>query len=45
MFEVNKLASSKDVDKQIIQSDGVSTLAHGHKDAASDISQWFELGR
>ena len=28
--EVNKIALSRDDDKRIIQSDGVSTLAHGH---------------
>ena len=33
--EVNKLALSKDNDKQVIQSDGVSTLAHGYDNAAS----------
>ena len=33
MVEVNKLALSRDDNKQVIQSDGVSTLAHRHNDA------------
>ena len=33
--EVNKLASSRDDDKQVIQSDGMSTLAHGYKEASA----------
>ena len=35
--EVNKLALSRNNDKQVIQIDGVSTLAHGHKSLALDI--------
>ena len=35
MVEVNKLALSRNNDKGVIQSDGVSTLAYGHKDVAS----------
>ena len=51
--EVNKLALSRNDDKQVIQSDGVSTLAHGHKNVtnnepkslASDILQWSGFGK
>ena len=35
MAEVNKLALSREDNKRVIQSDDVSTLAHGHKDVAS----------
>ena len=31
--EMNKVALSRDDDKQIVQSDGMSTLAYGHKDS------------
>ena len=31
--KVNKVALSRDDNKRIIQSDGMSTLAHGHKDS------------
>ena len=34
MIKVNKLALSRDDDKQVIQRDGVSALAHRHRDAA-----------
>ena len=36
--EVNKLALSRNDDKRVIQSDDVSTLAHGHKDAPKNIA-------
>ena len=57
MVKVNKLALRRDDDKRAIQSDGVSTLAHGHKNAlktitnnepknlASDILQWSGFGK
>ena len=32
MVQVNKVALNRDDNKQVIQSDGVSTLAHRHKD-------------
>ena len=32
IIEENKLVLSRDYDKRVIQSDSVSTLAHGHKD-------------
>ena len=38
--EVNKLALSRDDKKRVVQSDGVSTLAHGLKDVALDVSEW-----
>ena len=37
MVEVNKLAFSRDDNKLVIQSDGVSTLAHGHKNVPKDV--------
>ena len=38
MVEVNKLALSRDDDKQVIQSNGVSMLAYGHKEvSATDV--------
>ena len=36
--EVNKLALSRNNDKQVVQSDGVRMLAHGHKNAPKDIA-------
>ena len=36
--EVNKLALSRNNDKQVVQSDGVSALAHGHKNTPNDIA-------
>ena len=36
-IKVNKLALSRKDDKQVVQSDGISTLAYGHKNLASDI--------
>ena len=47
-IEVNKLALSRD--NKVIQSDGVSTLAHEHHHRHKDVAsyngtlQWFELG-
>ena len=35
MVEVNKLALSRDDDKRVIQSDGGSLLAYGHKEASA----------
>ena len=55
--EVNKLALSRNDDKQVIQSNGVSTVAHRHyhghsntsnnepKNLASDILQWSGFGK
>ena len=55
--KVNKLALSRNNDKQVVQSDGVSTLAHGHhhgskkapknepKSLTSDILQWSGFGK
>ena len=37
-IEVTKLALSRDDNKKVIQSDGVSTLAHGHMDVPKDIA-------
>ena len=34
-IEVNKLALSRDDDKQVVQRDGESTLAYGHKEASA----------
>ena len=34
-IEVNKLALSRDDNKRVVQNDGVSTLAHGHKEASA----------
>ena len=34
-IEVNKLALSRDNDKPVVQSDGVSTLAYGRKEASA----------
>ena len=31
--KANKVALSRDNDKQVVQSDGISTLVHGHEDA------------
>ena len=33
--EVTKLTLSRDNDKQVVQSDGMSTLAYGHKQAST----------
>ena len=43
--EVNKIALNRDDDKRVVQKDGMSTLAHGHKvvveASAMSVSQWF----
>ena len=56
-FAVNKLALSRNNDMRVIQSDNVSTLAHGHKNTpesvtknepknlASDILEWSKFGK
>ena len=51
-LQMNKLELSSDDHKRVIQSDGVSTLAHGHchrhknapKNLVSDILQWSGFG-
>ena len=35
VIEENKLALSRDDDKQVVQSDGMSTLAYGYKEAST----------
>ena len=35
IIEVNKLALSRDNNKRVTQSDGVSMLTHGHKEASA----------
>ena len=49
-FRVNKVALNRDDNKQVVQSDGVSTLAHKQKDikvedSAISVSQWFQKAR
>ena len=43
MVAVNKLALSKDDDKLVIQSNGVSTLARGHKNVPKGVVSGISL--